>query len=74
VRHLQQILNAYGSDGRFHWCGRPSDATRVVTVHELDLEQLAYRDRNRIYTAPTRSSSMTRAEAGVEAACTYRPN
>jgi glycosyltransferase involved in cell wall biosynthesis len=49
VRHLQQILNAYGSDVAFHWLRRPSDATRVVTVHELDLEQLAYRDRNRIY-------------------------
>ena len=49
VRHLHQILNAYGSDVAFHWLRRPSDATRVVTVHELDLEQLAYRDRNRIY-------------------------
>jgi len=32
VRHLQQILNAYGSDVAFHWLRRPSDATRVVTV------------------------------------------
>ncbi len=49
IVHFQQILNAYGSNVVFHWLRRPSNATRVVTVHELDREQLEYPERNRTY-------------------------
>jgi len=38
--HFQQILNAYGSRVVFSWLNHPSSATRVITVHELDSDQL----------------------------------
>jgi glycosyltransferase involved in cell wall biosynthesis len=47
--HFQQILNAFGSDVVFHWLRRKSAAVRVVTVHELDSDQVAEPQRNRTY-------------------------
>jgi glycosyltransferase involved in cell wall biosynthesis len=44
VIHFQQILNAYGSKAVFSWLKRPSTAAKVVTVHELDADQLAAPD------------------------------
>jgi glycosyltransferase involved in cell wall biosynthesis len=49
VVHFQQVLNAYGSKALFHWLGRPSGAIRVVTVHELDADQLLFPAANRDY-------------------------
>ena len=49
VVHFQQILNAYGANAVFHWLGQPSNAIRIVTVHELDPDQLAAPEKNRIY-------------------------
>lgn len=49
VVHFQQILNAYGSTAVFHWLKRPSKAARVITVHELDADQLEFPERNKIY-------------------------
>ena len=40
VVHFQQILNAYGSKAVFSWLQQPSSASRIVTVHELDADQL----------------------------------
>ncbi len=47
--HFQQIINAYGSKAVFHWLNQPSDATRVVTIHELDYEQRQSLDKNAAY-------------------------
>ena len=47
--HFQQIINAYGSKAVFHWLSQPSDATRVVTIHELDYEQRESPDKNAAY-------------------------
>jgi len=49
IVHFQQILNAYGSNVVFHWLRQPSHAIRIVTVHELDRDQLEFPERNRIY-------------------------
>jgi len=49
IVHFQQILNAYGSSAVFHWLKQPSSATRVVTVHELDPDQIEYPERNKTY-------------------------
>lgn len=49
VVHFQQILNAYGSNAVFHWLKQPSSATRIVTVHELDPDQIEYPERNKTY-------------------------
>lgn len=49
VIHFQQILNAYGAKAVFHWLNQPSNATRVVTVHELDPDQLEAPEKNKIY-------------------------
>ena len=49
IVHFQQILNAYGSNAVFHWLKQPSPATRIVTVHELDHDQIEFPERNRIY-------------------------
>lgn len=40
IEHFQQTLHAYGSDVVFQWLAQPGMARRVVTVHELDAEQL----------------------------------
>ena len=40
VVHFQQILNAFGSKAVFSWLQQPSSASRIVTVHELDADQL----------------------------------
>jgi glycosyltransferase involved in cell wall biosynthesis len=49
VVHFHQVLNAYGSKSLFQWLRRPSTATRVVTVHELDSDQLEFPATNRDY-------------------------
>lgn len=49
IVHFQQILNAYGSKAVFHWLRQPSNAVRVITVHELDAEQLESPQSNRAY-------------------------
>jgi glycosyltransferase involved in cell wall biosynthesis len=49
VVHFQQILNAYGAKALFHWLKQPSSATRIVTVHELDPDQLEFPERNKAY-------------------------
>ena len=49
VVHFQQILNAYGSKVVFTWLQQPSDASRIVTVHELDADQLQAPKSNEIY-------------------------
>jgi len=51
VVHFQQTLNAYGSTVLFHWLRQPSQAARVVTIHELDRHQLASPDSNQAYNA-----------------------
>lgn len=47
--HFQQILNGYGSKAVFHWLRQPSPAVRIVTVHELDSDQLERPEANRTY-------------------------
>src|SRR5580658_9541506 len=42
IVHFQQILDAYGSKTLFAWLLQPSTATRVITVHEFDHDQLEY--------------------------------
>jgi glycosyltransferase involved in cell wall biosynthesis len=49
IVHFQQVLNAYGSNALFAWLKRPSNATRVVTVHELDADQTEHKENNAIY-------------------------
>jgi glycosyltransferase involved in cell wall biosynthesis len=49
VVHFQQILNAYGAKAVFHWLKQLSNATRIVTVHELDPDQLEFPERNQAY-------------------------
>jgi glycosyltransferase involved in cell wall biosynthesis len=49
VVHFQQILNAYGSKGVFSWLGQPSHAKRIVTVHELDADQIEFPETNLTY-------------------------
>jgi glycosyltransferase involved in cell wall biosynthesis len=49
VVHFQQILNAYGAKAVFYWLKQLSNATRIVTVHELDPDQLEFPERNKAY-------------------------
>ena len=49
VVNFQQTLNAYGSTVLFHWLNQPSQAARVVTVHELDRHQLESPEGNKTY-------------------------
>lgn len=49
VLHFQQILNAFGSKAVFRWLALPARAARVVTVHELDPDQLAHPETNTRY-------------------------
>ena len=49
IVHFQQILNSYGSSPVFHWLKQPSNATRIVTVHELDHDQIEFPERNKTY-------------------------
>jgi glycosyltransferase involved in cell wall biosynthesis len=49
IVHFQQILNAYGSRAVFQWLRRPSNATRIVTVHEMDREQVEFPETNTTY-------------------------
>jgi len=49
VVHFQQVLNAYGSKVVFSWLKQPSKAVRIVTVHELDADQLESKETNRTY-------------------------
>jgi glycosyltransferase involved in cell wall biosynthesis len=54
VLHFQQTLNAYGSNVVFNWLEIPSDAARVVTVHELDPFQLDFPKSNLTYNKADR--------------------
>ncbi len=54
VLHFQQVLNSFGSSVVFNWLSLPSKAARVVTVHELDLFQRDYRERNLVYNRADR--------------------
>jgi glycosyltransferase involved in cell wall biosynthesis len=54
--HFQQVVNATGSKAVFHWLRQPSTATRIVTVHELDADQLA---------SPEKSEAYNRADAVI---------
>jgi glycosyltransferase involved in cell wall biosynthesis len=54
VLHFQQTLNAYGSLTLFNWLKIPSDAARVVTVHELDDYQQDYPKTNLTYNLADR--------------------
>src|SRR6516162_4607081 len=49
VVHFQQVLNGYGSKALFSWLKLPSNATRVVTVHELDADQMEAPETNKTY-------------------------
>jgi glycosyltransferase involved in cell wall biosynthesis len=49
VVHFHQIANAFGSDVVFSWLRQKSAPKRVVTVHELDDEQLEFTRRNAVY-------------------------
>ncbi len=47
--HFQQILNAYGFSVVYHWLNLPSEAARVVTVHELDAYELEFPEKTAVY-------------------------
>jgi len=49
VVNFQQTLYAFGSSVLFQWLHQPSSAARVVTVHELDREQLQRPADNKTY-------------------------
>ncbi len=49
VVHFQQVLNAYGSKAVFSWLKQPLNATRVITIHELDADQLERPEENANY-------------------------
>jgi len=49
VVHFHQVLNAYGSKAVFSWLRMPTTAATVVTVHELDAEQLERPEMNLVY-------------------------
>ena len=49
VIHFQQTLNAFGADVAFHLLRRRSGATHVITLHELDPEQIDFPIRNQTY-------------------------
>ncbi len=54
VLHFQQTLNAFGSTAAFGWLRLPARAARVITVHELDPEQLDFPETNRMYNSADR--------------------
>jgi glycosyltransferase involved in cell wall biosynthesis len=54
VIHFQQILNATGSVPLFNWLKMPSNAARVVTVHELDPYQVDFPKSNLTYNKADR--------------------
>ncbi len=54
VLHFQQILNAFGSQALFNWLAMPSNAARVVTVHELDPIQQDFPENNLKYNMADR--------------------
>jgi glycosyltransferase involved in cell wall biosynthesis len=54
VLHFQQTLNAYGSVALFNWLAIPSEAARVVTVHELDPYQQDFPENNVTYNKADR--------------------
>jgi glycosyltransferase involved in cell wall biosynthesis len=49
VVHFQQILGAYGAKAVFNWLNQPSNVTRIVTIHELDPDQLEAPEMNKMY-------------------------
>jgi glycosyltransferase involved in cell wall biosynthesis len=49
ISHFQQVLNAYGSKTVFSWLKQPTASKRIVTVHELDNDQIQRKDSNLTY-------------------------
>jgi glycosyltransferase involved in cell wall biosynthesis len=49
IVHFQQVLNAFGSSAVFHWLKQPSNAAKVVTIHEFDDHQKYFPERNSAY-------------------------
>jgi glycosyltransferase involved in cell wall biosynthesis len=49
VVHMQQILHAYGSDVAFRLLRKDLDSARVITVHELDPQQVDFPESNKTY-------------------------
>jgi glycosyltransferase involved in cell wall biosynthesis len=49
IVHFQQILDAYGSKAVFAWLQQLSKASKIVTVHELDHDQLENPESNQTY-------------------------
>lgn len=49
VIHFQQTLNATGCTTAFNWLRLPSDAARVITVHELGPRQVDLPETNQAY-------------------------
>ncbi len=54
LMHFQQTLNATGCVTLFNWLQLPSDAARVVTVHELDPHQTDLPETNQAYNLADR--------------------
>lgn len=54
VIHFQQTLNATGCTTAFNWLRLPSDAARVITVHELGPRQLDLPETNQAYNLADR--------------------
>jgi glycosyltransferase involved in cell wall biosynthesis len=54
VMHFQQTLNATGCATVYNWLRLPSDAARVVTVHELDPHQVDIPEVNKAYNLADR--------------------
>ena len=49
VIHLQQTLNAFGSNVATHFLRKQSTAAKIVTLHELDPEQISVPAANEVY-------------------------
>jgi len=49
VMHFQQTLNSYGADVVYHLLKRQMKPALVITLHELDPEQIAIPSHNRYY-------------------------
>lgn len=54
VLHFQQTINAFGSAAAFNWLQLPARAARVVTIHELDPDQLDFPETNLMYNRADR--------------------
>jgi glycosyltransferase involved in cell wall biosynthesis len=54
VVHFQQTLNALGSVAVFNWLKMRSRVAKVVTIHELDAQQLDFPETNLTYNRADR--------------------